>query len=327
MKFLDQAKIFLKSGDGGDGCVSFCREKCRPKGGPDGGNGGTGGHIVLRVIKDLNTLIDYRYRQHFKATKGGGGQGKSKSGAKGQTVYLDVPPGTQVWDAEKKTLLTEIMEGEETLLAGGRGGLGSESFKSSTNRSPRFAQKGEGGQEMWVWLQLKLLADVGLVGLPNAGKSTLLAALTKARPKIADYPFTTIRPNLGTVLEPETSFVIADIPGLIEGAHQGKGLGQRFLGHVERCGLLLHVLSAGSKDVIKDYETVQQEIKLYGMGVVDKESLVVLNKTDLLPEEEVVEKKKEVEQHTSLPVFCCSAIMKGKLDDLLTHIQKKLYPA
>lgn len=324
MKFLDQAKIFLKSGDGGDGCVSFCREKSRPKGGPDGGSGGTGGGIVLRVIKDLNTLIDYRYRQHFKASKGGGGQGKSRSGAKGQTIYLDVPPGTQVWDAEKKTLLQEIMEGEEVLLTGGRGGLGNESFKSSTQRSPRFAQKGEVGQEMWVWLQLKLLADVGLVGLPNAGKSTLLAALTKARPKIADYPFTTIRPNLGTVLEPETSFVIADIPGLIQGAHQGRGLGQRFLGHIERCRLVLHVLSADSDDVIKDYETVREEIKLYGMGVADKPHLVLLNKADLLSEEDVAEKKGEVERHTSLPVFCCSALEKSNLSALLTQVHENL---
>jgi len=266
MKFLDQAKIFVRSGDGGGGSVSFRREKFIEFGGPDGGDGGRGGDVWLECVDGLNTLIDYRYQQHFRAGTGGHGMGRNRAGAKGPDVVLRVPPGTQVLAEDQETLLADLTKPGERklLLEGGNGGFGNAHFKSATNQAPRRANPGQQGQECWIWLRLKLIADAGLVGLPNAGKSTFLATVTAAKPKIADYPFTTLHPNLGVVRVGQREFVLADIPGLIEGASEGAGLGTRFLGHVERTRVLLHLVDATSEDVAGDYRTVRRELKAYG---------------------------------------------------------------
>jgi GTPase len=285
MKFLDQAKIYLRSGDGGDGVVAFRREKFIPFGGPDGGDGGKGGDIVLEAQSDLNTLIDFRYTQHFRAKKGGNGSGSDRTGAGARDVVIKVPVGTQVLAEDRETLLADLdVPGKRmVLLRGGEGGFGNSHFKSSTNRAPRQATKGWPGAERWVWLRLKLIADVGLVGLPNAGKSTFLARVSAARPKIADYPFTTLHPQLGVVrLSVSEEFVIADIPGLIEGAHEGAGLGDRFLGHVERCGALLHLVDGAAGDVVKAWRTVRDELEAYGGGLAEKPELIGLNKADAM---------------------------------------------
>ncbi|HEX2431741.1 MAG TPA: GTPase ObgE [Aestuariivirgaceae bacterium] len=291
MKFLDQAKIYIRSGDGGAGAVSFRREKFIEFGGPDGGNGGRGGDVHAEAVEGLNTLIDYRYRQHFKAKTGGHGMGRERAGAAGQGVVLKVPAGTQILEEDNETLIADLARvGDRVLLArGGNGGFGNAHFKSSTNRSPRRANPGEPGEERWIWLRLKLIADVGLVGLPNAGKSTLLAAVSAAKPKIADYPFTTLTPGLGVVEVGGGTFVMADIPGLIEGAHEGAGLGTRFLGHIERCAVLFHVVDASSEDPVAAYRTVRRELKAYGAGLETKPELVALNKADLLPPETMAE--------------------------------------
>ncbi|HVY58496.1 MAG TPA: GTPase ObgE [Xanthobacteraceae bacterium] len=289
MKFLDQAKVYIRSGDGGAGCVSFRREKFIEFGGPDGGDGGRGGDVVALCVDGLNTLIDYRYQQHFKAKSGGHGMGKNRSGAAGQDIVLRVPVGTQIFDEDNETLLADLTEvGQKVVLArGGNGGFGNAHFKSSTNRAPRHANPGQPGEERTIWLRLKLIADAGLVGLPNAGKSTFLAAVSAARPKIADYPFTTLHPQLGVVDVDGREFVLADIPGLIEGAHEGLGLGDRFLGHLERCRVLLHLVDGTGEDAGKAYATVRGELDAYGHGLVEKPEIVALNKADAMSPEDV----------------------------------------
>jgi len=284
MKFLDQAKIYIRSGNGGAGCVSFRREKFIEFGGPDGGDGGRGGDVVAECVDGLNTLIDYRYQQHFKAKTGGHGMGKNRTGAGGADVVLKVPVGTQIFDEDNETILADLTKvGERAVLArGGNGGFGNAHFKSSTNRAPRHANPGQQGEERTIWLRLKLIADAGLVGLPNAGKSTFLAAVSAARPKIADYPFTTLHPQLGVVAIDGREFVLADIPGLIEGAHQGAGLGDRFLGHIERCRVLLHLVDGTGAHAGEAYKTVRAELDAYGQGLADKPEIVALNKADAL---------------------------------------------
>ena len=287
MKFLDQAKVFIKSGDGGNGCVAFRREKFVPMGGPSGGDGGRGGDVVVECVDGLNTLIDFRYRQHFKAERGHHGEGKDRSGARGTDAVLRVPVGTQILDDDRETVIADMTEaGQRVVLArGGDGGHGNSHFKTSTNQAPRRAHPGFPGEERWVWLRLKLIADVGLVGLPNAGKSTFLAAVSRARPKVADYPFTTLHPQLGVVLIGDEEMVIADIPGLIEGAHEGAGLGDRFLGHLERCGALLHLVDGSGDDIAEAYRTVRHELESYGAGIENKTEVVALNKVDALSPE------------------------------------------
>jgi GTP-binding protein len=284
MKFLDEAKVYIRSGDGGNGCVSFRREKFIEFGGPNGGDGGKGGDVVALAVEGLNTLIDYRYQQHFKARNGGAGMGKDRHGAKGEDVVLKVPVGTQIYEKDGETLLADLTRvGERAVLArGGNGGFGNAHFKTSTNRAPRHANPGQPGEELTTRLRLKLIADAGIVGLPNAGKSTFLAVVSAAKPKIADYPFTTLHPQLGVAEIDEREFVLADIPGLIAGAHQGAGLGDRFLGHIERCRVLLHLVDGTVEDVGKAYETVRTELEAYGHGLADKPEIVALNKVDAL---------------------------------------------
>ncbi len=285
MKFLDQAKIYVRSGDGGDGVVAFRRERFIEFGGPDGGTGGKGGDVIFQAVANLNTLIDFRYTQHFRAKKGGNGAGSDRTGAGSEDVVICVPVGTQIMNDDRALLLADLdAPGKRvTLCRGGDGGHGNAHFKTSTNRAPRRADKGWPGEERWVWLRLKLIADVGLVGLPNAGKSTFLAAVSAARPKIADYPFTTLHPQLGVVrLSHAEEFVIADIPGLIEGAHEGAGLGDRFLGHVERCAVLLHLVDGAAGNVVAAWRTVREELAAYGGGLADKPELLALNKSDAM---------------------------------------------
>jgi GTP-binding protein len=282
MKFLDEAKVYIRSGDGGNGCVAFRREKFIEFGGPSGGNGGRGGDVIVEAVDGLNTLIDYRYQQHFKAPKGTNGMGKDRHGANGAPVILKVPVGTQIIDEDRETLLHDFEKvGERFVLAeGGNGGFGNAHFKSSTNRAPRNANPGQTGQERWIWLRLKLIADAGLVGLPNAGKSTFLSKVSAAKPKIADYPFTTLHPQLGVVNADGREFVLADIPGLIEGAHEGAGLGDRFLGHIERCRVLLHLVDATGDHAGKAYKTVRHELESYAGQLTGKIEIVALNKID-----------------------------------------------
>jgi len=303
MKFLDEAKVFLKSGDGGPGCLSFRREKFIEFGGPDGGDGGRGGDVCVEAVDGLNTLIDFRYQQHFKAGRGRPGMGRNRTGANGADVVLKVPAGTQVIDDETGAVLADLTEvGQRArLLTGGDGGFGNAHFKSSTNRAPRRTGSGWPGQEAWVWLRLKLIADAGLVGLPNAGKSTFLAATTRARPKIADYPFTTLHPNLGVVGVGDEEFVLADIPGLIEGAHEGHGLGDRFLGHVERCRVLLHLVDGTGDDPAAAYATVRAELEAYGHGLADKPEIVALSKADALDETAVTAGRTALAEAAGLP--------------------------
>jgi GTPase len=293
MKFLDQCKIYAKAGDGGAGCVGFRREKFIEYGGPDGGDGGRGGDVVIEALANLNTLIDFRYQQHFRAERGHHGEGQNKSGRAGGPILLRVPIGTQVLAEDNETLIADMTEpGQRIVLCrGGDGGFGNAHYKSSTNQAPRRADPGWPGEERWVWLRLKLIADVGLVGLPNAGKSTFLAATSAARPKIADYPFTTLKPQLGVVRIDDAEFVLADLPGLIEGAAEGRGLGHRFLGHVERCGAILHLIDATSDDVTGAYKLIRAELEAYGGGLPDKPEIVGLNKCDALPADVVKRKK------------------------------------
>lgn len=284
MKFLDEAKVYIASGAGGNGCVSFRREKFIEFGGPNGGDGGRGGDVVVEAVDGLNTLIDYRYQQHFKAQRGGNGMGKDRAGANGKDVVLKVPVGTQVYEEDGETLIADLTElGERVTIAkGGNGGFGNAHFKSSTNRAPRHANPGQPGEERTIRLRLKLIADAGLIGLPNAGKSTFLAAVSAAKPKIADYPFTTLHPQLGVVEIDGREFVLADLPGLIEGAHEGTGLGDRFLGHTERCRVLLHLVDGTSEDAVAAYNTVRAELEAYGRGLIDKPEIVALSKTDAM---------------------------------------------
>jgi len=298
MKFLDQAKIYIRSGDGGAGSVSFHREKFIEFGGPDGGDGGRGGSVIVEAVQNLNTLIDYRYQQHFRAAKGGHGMGKNRSGAASPDLLLRVPVGTQIIDEDKETVIADLTApGQRVVLAkGGDGGHGNAHFKTSTNQAPRRADPGWPGEERWVWLRLKLIADAGLIGLPNAGKSTLLAAVSRAKPKIAEYPFTTLHPQLGVVKSDEAEFVLADIPGLIEGAHEGAGLGDRFLGHVERCGVLIHLVDATSETVARDWRTVRAELAAYSPALAAKPELTVLNKCDALTEEQVASQARKLKR-------------------------------
>src|SRR3954447_15085662 len=331
MKFLDEAKVYIRSGDGGNGCVAFRREKFIEFGGPSGGNGGRGGDVVIEVVDGLNTLIDYRYQQHFKAPKGTNGMGKDRHGANGKPIVLKVPVGTQIFDEDRETLIHDFTKlGETFILAkGGNGGVGNAHFKSPTNRAPRNANPGQLGEERWIWLRLKLIADAGLVGLPNAGKSTFLAAVSAAKPKIADYPFTTLHPQLGVVSAGGREFVLADIPGLIEGAHEGAGLGDRFLGHVERCRVLLHLVDATCEHAGKAYKTVRHELEAYG-HLDDKIEIVALNKIDAVTPDELKKQKDRLKRATkTTPLLMSGATGTGvreALQALVDVIGDKVVP-
>jgi GTPase len=322
MKFLDQAKVYIKSGDGGGGSVSFRREKYIEYGGPNGGDGGRGGDVVVEVEEDLNTLIDYRYKQHFKAQNGRPGMGQQRSGPGGEPIVMKLPVGTQILAEDGETLIADLtIPGQRIILArGGDGGRGNTRFKSATNRAPRRAEPGWPGSDMWVWLRLKLIADVGLVGLPNAGKSTFLAATTRARPKIADYPFTTLHPNLGVVYVDESEFVIADIPGLIEGAHEGVGLGDRFLGHVERCGVLLHLVDGTQEDVVSAYQTIRGELQAYGGDLVGKREIVALNKVDSMSETDIEDKRAALAAVTDNSIMTMSGVSGDGVNEVLRSL-------
>ncbi|MBN8874402.1 MAG: GTPase ObgE [Rhodospirillales bacterium] len=330
MKFLDQAKIYLRSGDGGDGVVAFRREKYIEFGGPDGGNGGKGGDIVFEAVDNLNTLIDFRYTQHFRAPKGGNGAGSDRTGAGASDVVIKVPVGTQILDDDRETLLADLdAPGKRiTLLRGGDGGFGNAHYKTSTNRAPRRATKGFPGEERWVWLRLKLIADAGLVGLPNAGKSTFLSVVSAARPKIADYPFTTLHPQLGVVrLSASEEFVIADIPGLIEGAHEGAGLGDRFLGHVERCAVLLHLVDGAAGDVVSAWRTVREELTAYGGGLADKPEIIGLNKADAMTPREASARRTALQKASGRPVFLLSGATGQGVPEVLRALQSAITAA
>jgi GTP-binding protein len=320
MKFLDQAKVYIRSGDGGAGAVSFLREKFVEFGGPNGGNGGRGGDIVLECVDGLNTLIDYRYQQHFKAPTGTHGMGKDRAGANGQEVVLRVPVGTQVFEDDNETLIADMTEvGQRVvLLSGGNGGFGNAHFKTSSNQAPRHANPGMPGVEKWIWLRLKLIADAGLVGQPNAGKSTFLAAVSAAKPKIAAYPFTTLHPNLGVVSIGERDFVLADIPGLIEGASEGVGIGDRFLGHIERCGVLIHLIDGTQDDVKRLYTSVRHELAAYDERLAEKPEIVVLNKIDAIDPDELKEKLKVLKKVSKQDVLLVSGVT-GKGTDMVLY--------
>ena len=327
MHFLDQAKIYVRSGAGGPGAVSFRREKFIEFGGPDGGDGGKGGDVVFEAVPGLNTLIDFRYTQHFRAPRGKGGAGSNRTGAGGEDLVIKVPVGTQLLaDDEERTLLADLTQvGQRvTLLEGGMGGRGNASYKSSTNRAPRQHQTGVEGEEMWVWLRLKLLADVGLVGLPNAGKSTFLNSVTNASAKVGDYPFTTLRPQLGVVRHKGREFVIADIPGLIEGAAEGAGIGDRFLGHVERTGLLLHLVDASSEDPVQAWRVVRGELDSYGAGLDDKPEIIALSKADLVDDKRRAKAAKALEKASGAKVFPVSAPLEEGLGPLLDAIIERV---
>jgi GTP-binding protein len=324
MKFLDQAKIYTRSGDGGDGVVAFRREKFMEFGGPDGGDGGRGGDVIFEAVENLNTLIDFRYTQHFRARKGGNGAGSDRTGAGADDVVVKVPVGTQIIADDRQTLIADLdRPGKRVLLCkGGDGGFGNARFKTSTNRAPRRADKGWPGEERWVWLRLKLIADVGLVGLPNAGKSTFLSVASAARPKIADYPFTTLHPQLGVVrLSMSEEFVIADIPGLIEGAHEGAGLGDRFLGHVERCAALLHLVDGAAGDVVRAWRTVREELSAYGGGLAQKPELIVLNKSDAMTAREASARLAALRKASGGPVMLMSGVSGQNVPEVLRALQ------
>ena len=319
MKFLDEAKIYIKSGAGGGGCVSFRREKFIEFGGPDGGDGGKGGDVVVECVNGLNTLIDFRFQQHFKAKTGVHGMGKNRAGAKGADALLKVPAGTQIFEEDGETLIADLTEiGERVVLArGGNGGFGNSHFKSSTNQAPRRANPGEEPEERTIWLRLKLIADAGLVGLPNAGKSTFLASVSAARPKIADYPFTTLHPGLGVVQVDGRDFVLADIPGLIEGAHEGLGLGDKFLSHLERCRVLLHLVDATGDHAGKAYKTVRKEIEAYGGDLTDKHEIVALSKVDAVDAATLKSQALKLKRASGkAPMLVSSAANKGVVEAL-----------
>ncbi len=329
MKFLDQAKIYIKSGNGGHGCVSFRREKFIEHGGPDGGDGGKGGNVYALAVDNLNTLIDYRYQQHFKAQSGTPGMGRNRTGPSGADCILKVPPGTQIFAEDNETLIADLETvGQKVMLAkGGNGGFGNTHFKSSTNQAPRHANPGQPGEELTIWLRLKLIADAGLVGLPNAGKSTFLAAVTAAKPKIADYPFTTLHPNLGVVRAGELDFVLADVPGLIEGAHEGAGIGTRFLGHLERTRVLLHLVDATQEDVAHAYRTVRGELEAYGAGLEEETEIVALSKIDAVQADELAEKAAALEAEAGRPVMKLSAVSREGLDEALYALAREIAAA
>ena len=324
MKFLDQVKIYLKAGNGGDGSPSFRREKFIEFGGPDGGNGGKGGSIILKSERNLNTLIDFRYQQHFKSERGSDGKGKNQTGRGGKNLYLKVPVGTQVFEEDNKTLIFDFKkESEEFVVAnGGRGGFGNTRFKSSTNRAPKKFTKGTKGEEFWIWLQLKTIADIGIIGLPNAGKSSLLAAITSATPKIANYKFTTLNPNLGVAVYDDKEITLADIPGIIEGAHEGVGLGIKFLKHIERCKSLLHLIDITDEDLKKSYSQVRKELKNYSKDMLNKEEIVVLNKTDLLEDKEVKKIKNDFLKKHKVNLITLSTFDKKSISKIKSKLIK-----
>ena len=322
MKFLDQVKIFVKAGNGGSGSPSFRREKFIEFGGPDGGDGGKGGSIILKSERNLNTLIDFRYQQHFKAKKGGDGSKKNKTGKSGENLFLKVPIGTQVFEEDNKTLIFDFKkEKEEFIVAiGGKGGFGNTRFKSSTNRAPKKFTKGTSGEEFWIWLQLKSIADIGIIGLPNAGKSSLLASLTSANPKIADYRFTTLNPNLGVAVYDDKEITLADIPGLIEGAHKGTGLGIKFLKHVERCKSLLHLIDISEPNLLNSYQQIRNELKEYSSKLLNKKEIIVLNKIDLIEKNEIDKIYKKLRKTIKKDIFLLSTLDKKSVK----YIKSKL---
>ena len=326
MKFLDQAKIYIRSGDGGNGCISFRREKYVEFGGPNGGNGGKGGDVIIKSTEGLNTLIDYRFRQHFKAKNGDPGMGSDKTGRSGEDIIIEVPRGTLILEEDNKEVIIDITDKDQniTILKGGNGGFGNSHFKNSENQTPRNANDGESGKEKWIWLRLKLIADVGLVGLPNAGKSTFVSTVSKASPKIADYPFTTIHPVLGIVKYMDKEFVIADIPGLIEGAHEGKGLGDRFLGHIERCNILLHLIDVTDEDIINSWKTVRNEMKSYSKELSLKNEIIVLSKSDTLNEKELNDKKEKLKNFVGKEVFAISSVSGDGIYNILKEINEEI---
>ena len=329
MKFLDQAKIYVRAGDGGNGCVGFRREKSVEFGGPDGGDGGRGGDIVFVAVRNLNTLIDFRYQQHFKAERGIDGSGKNQAGRNAKDTVIKVPVGTEILDEDRETVLADMSrDGDRlVLLEGGNGGFGNTHFKGPSNRAPDYAKPGLPGKEMWLWLRLKLIADVGLLGLPNAGKSTFLSVVSRARPKIADYPFTTLHPNLGVATVGDFEFVIADIPGLIEGAHEGAGLGDRFLGHVERCAVLLHLVDGTAENVGESYKVVRRELRAYGGGLARKKEVVALNKCDALDAATRAEKQAELAKASRKKVHLLSGISGEGRDTVLALLSKAVATA
>ena len=326
MKFLDQVKIFVKAGDGGSGSPSFRREKFIEFGGPDGGDGGKGGSVILKSERNLNTLIDYRYQQHFKAKRGEDGKGKNQTGKGGKDLFLSVPIGTQVFEEDNKTLIFDFKKEKDefTVAIGGKGGFGNTKFKSSTNRAPRKFTKGTKGEEFWIWLQLKTIADIGIIGLPNAGKSSLLGSMTSANPKIANYKFTTINPNLGVAIYDDKEITLADIPGLIEGAHTGVGLGIKFLKHVERCKTLLHLIDISNDDLIKSYKQIRRELGEYSKELLRKKEIIVLNKIDLLSKEDLKIKKKKFEEKLRKKIVELSTLDKKLINKLKIRLLKNV---
>ncbi len=325
MKFLDQAKIFIASGKGGDGCVSFRHEKYIEYGGPDGGNGGKGSNIIVETNKNLNTLIDFRYQQHFKGKSGESGKGKNKTGANAKDILIKVPPGTQILSEDKSEIIIDMIEDKKKfiLAEGGNGGIGNNHFKSSTNRTPRQFTEGGPGTEKWIWLSLKIFADVGIIGLPNAGKSTLLSKVSSANPKIADYPFTTLNPVLGVIKNDNFDFILADIPGIIKGAHEGKGLGDKFLAHIERCKILLHIIDSSSNNLVDKYNTVRNELKKYDLDLINKKEIIALNKFDICDRKKE-DIQKELFEYTGKKILVISSIKKIGLKKLILNLTTEL---
>ena len=327
MKFLDQVKIYIKAGDGGSGSPSFRREKFIEFGGPDGGDGGKGGSVVLVSERNLNTLIDYRYQQHFKAERGGDGKGKNQTGKSGDDLYLKVPIGTQVFEEDNKTLIFDFKKekDEYTAAIGGKGGFGNTRFKSSTNRAPRKFTKGLKGEDFWIWLQLKTIADIGIIGLPNAGKSSLLASITSANPKIANYKFTTLNPNLGVAVYDDKEITLADIPGLIEGAHKGVGLGTKFLKHIERCKTFLHLIDVTEKDLIRSYKQIRAELGKYSKSLLKKNEIIVLNKIDLIDKKNLDSKKKILSGKIKKKIYDLSTLDKSKISKIKSKLLEYVF--
>ena len=327
MKFLDQVKIYIKAGDGGDGSPSFRREKFIEFGGPDGGDGGKGGSVILVSERNLNTLIDYRYQQHFKAERGGDGKGKNQTGKGGDNLCLKVPIGTQVFEEDNKTLIFDFKKEKEeyTAAIGGKGGFGNTRFKSSTNRAPRKFTKGLKGEDFWIWLQLKTIADIGIIGLPNAGKSSLLASITSANPKIANYKFTTLNPNLGVAVYDDKEITLADIPGLIEGAHKGVGLGTKFLKHIERCKTLLHLIDVTEKDLIRSYKQIRAELGKYSKSLLKKNEIIVLNKIDLIDKKNLDSKKKILSSKIKKKIYDLSTFDKSKISKIKSKLLEYVF--
>ena len=326
MKFLDEVKIYISSGNGGPGCISFRREANVPKGGPDGGNGGDGGNVIIKTVDNLNTLIDYRYKQHFKAKSGQHGMGKNRNGHNADDIILKVPFGTEILNEDKNVKLADLVNKDDNIILakGGIGGKGNAFFKSSTNQSPRHAQPGEKGEEKTIWLRLKLIADVGLVGLPNAGKSTFLSKISSSRPKIADYPFTTLYPNLGVNRTDNKEFVVADIPGLIEDAHIGKGLGHKFLGHIERCKVLLHLIDITNENIMESFQVIENELKAYNEKVYNKDQILVFTKCDAFNEKKLNDIKKNINGINVENAFFISSVTGFNIDSLCRKVNEMI---